>query len=336
MRPLVITAACIGTLLLSNACSQPIRSTDYDQTILGANLSVRERQIELPLCVLRERTVSSAGGTMGPIFFMLNGVPVTSLIYENLAVRLADQLNASARMVDLPGTGGSVLSTGTDNYSWTRQRACLENFLESQKPFYLILHDLAGPVLLPALPRLDNLQGVVVLNTVLQASTLSPPFPLNWLRHSGPLAKPMAYSMPFFFYEWRLRKIGFARNEQVDSEWLRALFDDMRQENGMGRLVQLMQGLELTVASDRAIQSGLATEIPMLFIWGQQDPVLGKELSRLSLQRPNQQIKMLANAKHFLMVDFADEIGETIALWMKNRSATAVETKWSTDDTFGS
>lgn len=267
-------------------------------------------------CQVHARRIGNADHSTGPLFIAVNGVPTTALIYQDLGEALTKRLDANVLMVDLPGTGGSRLRSG--DYSWTTQRACLRAYLAQQPEFTLVVHDVAGPILLPLLGELPQLRRVVVFNTVLKPSEFSPPFPLNCLRSCLFLSKPLAYAAPFWFYEYRVRGLGIARDERVDRAAIRAVFDELRQDSGMGRLVEVMQGFELTQESDTAIGRGLRRDIPQLFIWGRSDPALGHELDHLPPGPPQRQVQILEQAKHYLMLDFADESAAIIADWHQN------------------
>ena len=267
-------------------------------------------------CRVHSRRIDNPGHTQGPLFITVNGVPTTSLIYQRLGEALEKRLDADVLMVDLPGTGGSRLHSG--NYNWSTQRECLRAYLTQQPDFTLVVHDVAGPILLPLLDELPQIRRVVVFNTVLKPSVFSPPFPLNCLRSCLFLSKPLAYAAPFWFYEYRVRDLGIAHDERVDRATIRAVFDEVRQDGGMGRLVDVMKGFELTQESDAAIGKGLAHDIPQLFIWGRGDPALSQELDHLPPGSPQRRVQILEQAKHYPMLDFVDESSAIISDWYQN------------------
>lgn len=272
---------------------------------------------ELPAadCRVHTRRIGRPASTQGPLFVAVNGVPTTALIYRGLGEALAQRMDAQVLIVDLPGTGGSRL-LHTD-YSWSSLRECLRVYLAQQPDFTLIVHDAAGPVLLPLLDELPQIRRIVVFNTVLKPSEFSPPFPLNCLRNCLFISKSLAYATPFWFFEYRVRGLGIAHNERVDRATIRAVFDEVSQEGGMGRLVDVMKGFELTREADAAIGKGLAHDIPQLFIWGRSDPALGHELDQLPPGGPQRQVHVFEQAKHYLMLDYAEESAEVIAQWYR-------------------
>jgi pimeloyl-ACP methyl ester carboxylesterase len=76
-----------------------------------------------------------------------------------------------------------------------------------------------------------------------------------------------------------------------------------------------MNDIELDQAADRQIRDGLSTQIPQLYLWGEADPVLGAEHKSLQPLAAHQRLILFPQARHFLMLDFADEAAEAIADW---------------------
>jgi pimeloyl-ACP methyl ester carboxylesterase len=292
-----------------SGCASVTPSENLKTTTYTAEL----HEIPAGDCRVHTRRIGNPGQPRGPLFVTVNGVPTTALIYQGLGEALVKRLSADVLLVDLPGTGDSRLHSG--NYSWTTQRECLRAYLAQQPDFTLIVHDVAGPILLPLLDELPQIRSVVVFNTVLKPSEFSPPFPLNCLRSCLFLSKPLAYATPFWFIEYRVRDLGIAHNERVDRATIRAVFDEVHQDGGMGRLVDVMKGFELTREADTAIGKGLAHDIPQLFIWGRSDPALGHELDHLPPGGSQRQVHVFEHAKHYLMLDYAEESAEVIAQW---------------------
>ena len=273
------------------------------------------RQIDFDSCSVYERTAVTHSGNQALRLVFIGGVGGPGRIFEPLATQLAERLAATAVVVDLPGMGRSRLHDRP--YTWSNQRACLDAYLQSQPPFVLVVHDIAGPIALPLLPQLKQLRGVIVLNTVFDTEHLHPPFPLNWIRNAGPLGKPLAYTMNFPFYEMRVRQLGIARDEQVPEAFLRSVYEEIIADGGKGRLAEVMQGFEPGTETDKAIRDGLAVDVPQLFIWGEADPTLGKELDMLSPGRGNQRLQRFPEARHFFMMDHAGEITVAIEAWFQ-------------------
>ena len=273
------------------------------------------RQIDLDQCSIYERTLVAQHQGEEIRFVFIGGMLGPGKIFEPLATRLTERLPITAVVVDLPGMGRSRMRGMS--YTWSNQRACLAAYLQSQPPFVLVVHDIAGPIALPLLPQLRQLRGVVVLNTLFDTGNLRSPFPLNWIRHAGPMGKPLAYTMNFPFYQMRMRQMGIARDDQVPKTFLRSVYEEIIVDGGKGRLAEVLQGFELGAATDQAIRDGLAVNVPQMFIWGEADPALGKEIDKLPPRRNNQRLERFPEAKHFLMLDFDEEITNLIEAWLQ-------------------
>lgn len=309
--------ALVAASLLLSACAS-YRATQppaaWPDTVV-----VSERDYELAQCVLHERELTVRGTQALATIIMVNGVPASSRIYEGLATELLRPLNAKVILLDLPGTGRSYLKKG--KYSWTRQRQCLQRYLAYQAPHILVVHDIAGPIAIPLVGEVSTIKHLVVLNTIIRPSEFEPVFPMSCMRGCGLLAKPVSYSMPFYLYESRFRELGIQRNEKIDSEQIRAIYDDMRWNKGKGRLVEVMRGFELERESDQKIALGLAHTVPQLFIWGQADPTLGQELLKLPKPASWRAIVRLQQAKHFLMMDYKKEVAQAIVDWYSEQGS---------------
>lgn len=275
-----------------------------------------EEMVDLPTCTLHLRVIKGPAEAAGPRFIMMDGVPLSGAVFQHLAERLSEHLNATSALIDFPGVGSSALK-GT-NYGWNSQRECLRAYLASQPPFVLVLGDLGLPAVAPMFPELPNLQGAVILNSVVKPSELHPPFPLNFLRCCRRLAVAVGSMTPRFMFEKRIRDLGLGRPETVSREEIRALCAEIRQNHGLSRLAQLMNDIELNEETDRAILNGLTTTIPQLFIWGEADPVLGFEYKKLPPLSDHQHLIVFPQARHFLMIDFADEVADAVASWRRS------------------
>ena len=262
--------------------------------------------------MIQTRTYGSSNAYRELILF--NGVPVTGLIFEPTAVQLVERKNNLRVIVaDLPGTGGSHLRD--TSYSWSTQRDCIFEFLSGRQDYYLLVHDAAGPVILPLLPQLEGLEGIIILNTVLKPTALDPPFPLNFM-HNSRLAKPFARFTPFFYYNSRIRSLGVTHDERVGKEFMRRLFEDTKKNTGMARLTEVMRGFELSRRSDSLIAAGLADTRPQLVIWADEDPVLGDQYHYLTPGHRRRIVHHIPEAKHFFMLDFATETATQITEWL--------------------
>jgi len=278
-----------------------------------AQAGMTEEMIDLPTCTLHVRIIKGSAEASSPRFLMMDGVPLSGAIFEHLGNRLSARLGATSTLIDFPGIGNSALKG--KNYGWNPLRECLRSYLATQPPHVFVLGDLATPVMAPLVPEFPKIQGLVVLNSVIKPSQVHPPFPMSFLRCCPLLGVAAGSITPRFIYENRIRYIGLGRPESVSPEEIHALYAEMRQNHGLSRLARLMNDIELNEETDRAILGGLATPIPQLFLWGEADPVLGFEYKNLPPYSANQQFFAFPQARHFLMIDFSEELSEAIANW---------------------
>lgn len=247
-------------------------------------------------------------------YILINGIPVTSLVYDRLARKIHSDLNASVVLVDLPGTGSSRNSS----YTWSSSEECVGRFLRSlKKEVYLVVHDIAGPISLPLLAddRI-SIKGVVILNTILNPTAFRPVFPLSLIRMRflGAVVSPL---IPFFYFEREMRKKGIDKNNSISKSEIRNLFNEFSRNFGKSRLHRVMRGFELDSERERRINLGLKSSVPKLTIWGLSDPSLGQQ-SRYISRIKNNVVVTMPKAKHFLMMDYSDEILEHIRTFSKS------------------
>lgn len=247
---------------------------------------------------------------------MVNGVPVTAMIYDSLARYLIEKLPVKVILIDLVGTGGSYLKDR--HYSWTAQRTAMEKHFKTLGKFTLLVHDAAGPVLLPLLSTLSNIEKVIILNTVIKPSKLKPPFPLNVMQKTA-IIRPFAPLTPAWYYRQSIRKYGIDRKKSVSNRFLNDLFKATRKKHGMTRLARVMKGFELTEESDKIIEEGIKVERPTLVVWAEKDPVLGSMFEYLEpILNCNSTTVRFPKAKHFFMLDYAEELSSEIIKWFRN------------------
>lgn len=281
-----------------------------------AHAGLTEERAELPTCTLQLRVVKGPAASSGPHFVMMDGVPLSGAVLVPLAERLAARLGATSTLIDFPGVGRSALRG--DAPGWAPLRECLRAYLATQPPHTFVLADLAMPVIAPLLGTTPQIRRLVVMNSVLTPSRLRPPFPLSFLRCCPRLAPAVGAVMPDALFDNRIAAVGLGRPETISAEQIRALTIEMRQNDGLKRLATLLSGIELDLESDRQVRAGLATPIPQLYLWGEADPALGAEHKTLQPLAPHQRLVLIPEARHYLMMDFADESAAAIVAWHVN------------------
>lgn len=272
-----------------------------------------EHLLEFDTCKLHVRKMGNPS-TLAPLL-MVNGVPTTSLIYQNLAQELAELTNREIITIDLPGTGKSR----NKSYTWSDSEQCLRSYVKSlDRSVVLLVHDIAGPVTLPLLADKSlNISAAIILNTILKPNAFRPVFPMSLVRTPvvGAVAAPL---LPFFYFSKEFRSKGIDRNDMISREELKDLYRDFSRGCGKFRFYRVMRGFELDSLRTTRVQTGLSTQMPKLVIWGLSDPSLGSQFSHVNLIK-NAHVKTYKDAKHFLMLDYASEIAHDIQAWLRSR-----------------
>lgn len=250
------------------------------------------------------------GDPQRPSFVLLHGVPVTSAVYLPLAREIRLRFVNSVILADLPGLGRSAVA---GHVSWSSQRSVLGAWLREQGRVILVVHDIAGPIALPLLAdeRID-VSGVVLLNTILEPSSFRPLVTMQLLRVPG-LGAVLARATPRWLYVRSVRALGLSRPERVEPCLLDELYAETFRGGRWRDLYRTMRGFELDHASDQAIGRGLsARDAPCLAIWAASDPALGTQRQHLAQLAPGCPVHLLPGARHFLMLDHAAEIAQSL------------------------
>jgi pimeloyl-ACP methyl ester carboxylesterase len=250
------------------------------------------------------------GNPQRPSLVLLHGVPVTSTVFDTLAHALRERVPNPVILPDLPGLGCSTLE---GDVSWSTQRFVVSSWLRELGSVVLVVHDVSGPIALPLLAddRID-VRGVVLLNTILEPSTFRPIAAMQLLRARG-LGVLLAGVTPRWLFARGFRMIGLSHPERVEAGLIDRLHAETFRRDGGRSLHRAMRGFELDRATDRAIERGLAArDVPRLSIWGAADPSLGDQRRHLARLAPGSLVEILPDARHFLMLDHAEEIAEML------------------------
>ena len=266
--------------------------------------------IELPNCTLSVTEISGDPSYL-PLL-MVNGIPTSSLIFTPLIAELGKRnLPNPIIRLDLPGTGNSRMHR--PDYTWTTQRECLRAFLKYTGPVIPVIHDVAGPIMLPLLKSSD-IPAFVLFDTIVKPSAFTPRFPMSLaqIKGFGPTAVD---AIPFAVFAMMYGAEGFGRPEKVCADLLMGLYRSMRGD----QVFRNMSAFELDAGTDRLILAGLNENLPHLVLWGQRDKMIGAQFSYL----PNayrRAARVFPEGKHFLMIDFAAEVAEELTSWLQAHS----------------
>lgn len=256
-----------------------------------------------------------------PAWIFFNGVPASGAVWAPLVEALRTHLRNRLLVVDLPGTGGSRIRSGPS--TWSRQRALVAEYLARRPAAVLVVHDIAGPVVLPLLGRRTATRGVAVFNTIARPSVFEPLAAMRLLQLPvlGTLA---ARATTGWLYAAGLRRFGLAHPERVAGSLVRRLFEECFGGGRWKQLSETMRGFELDVPTDEALERGLRSAAGRpLVLWARGDPSLADQTAMLIA--PGRDVEVLPEARHFAMLDHAAQAADALCRWGQ-RCGTATAT----------
>lgn len=275
-----------------------------------------EQDVDLPGCQLHTHHTDATLADYRPLFVMIEGVPLSARVYRKLALGLADNMDAQSILIDFPGIGKSFLKG--NRYTWSDHRACIQSYLATLPPHIVISSDLATPVVAPLLHASLPIRGMVISNSVIKPSVTQPPFPMSLFRCCPQLAIVASAVIPNAILRNRIREIGIGREATADNDEISALSKEM-DDNGFSGLAKVMSGITLDEAGDVEMQTALNTSLPILYLWGTIDPVLGEQYKYLPELKIGQQLILYPDARHFPMLDHQQEMAADIESWYKKQ-----------------
>jgi pimeloyl-ACP methyl ester carboxylesterase len=123
----------------------------------------------------------------------------------------------------------------------------------------------------------------------------------------------LAWATPRWLYVRRMHALGIARPERVETDLLERLYAETFDRGGWRALHAVMRGFELDTSADRALATGLAEAgVPCVAVWADADPALGDQRRHLPSLAPSCPVHVLPGARHFLMLDHATEVAESL------------------------
>ena len=258
---------------------------------------------------------------------MVHGDPTWGFLYRNFIPLLSQRYRCI--VPDQMGMGKSAVPQERSLYRLEQHRANLEALLLDLNlhDITLVLHDWGGPVGFGFATRHpERIKRLVLMNTWAFAPWLGGPFPrlleiirsergeafvlkrngylepalLGTTYHSEKMTTSVleAYRAPFSTPESRLAMLCWSRDIPV-------------------------QESDVSYAEMKYIEKGLSqfSEIPILLVWGMQDPVLSPSvLQRWQQLYPQAVTYELEDASHFLQEDAAERMVECIEAFLKANS----------------
>ncbi|MBI3188752.1 MAG: alpha/beta hydrolase [Gammaproteobacteria bacterium] len=281
---------------------------------LQANLI--EQDVELATCHLHIHKTNATIDNHGPLFVMIEGVPLSALIYRKLALSLADNMSAQSILIDFPGVGKSFLKG--ESYTWSDHRQCIKSYLLTLPPHIVMTSDLSTPVVAPLMRQSVPIRGMIISNGVIKPSIAEPPFPMSFFRCCPQAALNASTWIPNAVLRNRIKEIGIGREATADHAEIDTLAKEM-DVNGYTGLANIMPGFTLDAAADMEVSEALTTTLPLLYLWGTLDPVLGEHYKYLPALQANQQLVLYPQASHYPMLDHHREMARDIEIWYKKQ-----------------
>ena len=250
----------------------------------------------------------------GPAVVCVHGVPSSSFLYRKLLTRLADQ-GLRGVAFDFPGLGLADRPPDFD-YSWSGLARWLGEAIDALElvRVHLVVHDIGGPIGCEwAVRNPDRVVSLTVLNTMLDPATFSRPWTMApfAIRGLGPIWLH-ATPAPAFAALFRLQGLG-DRGAMSTAE-VYAYQELLKRVDGGRAFLRIMRGFELTEEKRHLLWRGLGERsYPARIVWGERDPVLGREQLEIATRVVGGDDPVLVGAKHFLQEDQAPAIAYAIA-----------------------
>lgn len=255
---------------------------------------------------------------------MVHGDPTWGFLYRNFISPLSQHYRCI--VPDQMGMGKSAIPQEKSLYRLEQHRANLEALLLHLNVYNstLVLHDWGGPVGLGFATRHpERIKRLVLMNTWAFA-----PWP------GGPLPRMLELIRSERGEAFVLKKNGYLEPALLGTTYHQEKLTTTIMEayrapfpTPEARLAMLcwsrdipVQETDVSYAEMKQIERGLPqfSEIPILLVWGMQDPVLSTTvLSRWQQLYPHATTYELEDASHFLQEDAPERIVQWIETFMK-------------------
>jgi pimeloyl-ACP methyl ester carboxylesterase len=252
----------------------------------------------------------------GPPVLLLHGWPTSSLLWRNVAPRIAQTRRVIA--IDLPGFGGSDKPVDV-KYDFAFFESVLNDALQQLgiKRVALVVHDLGGPVgLYWAVRNPERVEKLVILNTLVYPE-------IHW----APLLFLIGLNIPLYRRVFSTNAfisltlfLGMQRKDRLTRE-LRAAYHAPFQAPGARRAMVKTWG-DMGRDGFKTISAGLSTlTAPVRVIYGAKDPVLhdvAGTARRLQKDFPRAKITALDHCGHFLQEDDPETLSRLLEDFFSN------------------
>jgi len=245
---------------------------------------------------------------------LLHGVPTSSFLYRKVIPVLADE-GVRANAFDFPGLGLAERPEGFD-YSWSGLARWTGEAIDALgiDRCHLVVHDIGGPIGFEwAIRNPDRVLSITALNTFVDVAGFRRPWPMAPFARRG-LGEAWLRATPRFYVARLFYSLGIARRELVPRSDVYAHVALLRMHDRGRAFLRIMRSFELTEEKERFLREGLAgLDVHTRVVWGELDPVLGRErydAVRAALRADD---GYLLPAKHFLQEDHPAEVAQAIA-----------------------
>ncbi len=236
----------------------------------------------------------------GPPVLFLHGNPDTSDVWHEQIRHLSPQYRCLAP--DLPGFGRSLAPAGFD-YSLDSLSAYVDDLLAALKidePVHLVVHDLGGPMGLAwAVQHPDRVRSLVVINTVFFSD-------YRWHFWARIWRTPLLGELSMkIMNRWAFRLELKRGSRKLTQEQMDQTYDLFTPE--MRRMV-LRFYRALTPSKLKHWEEALpnlTSRVPVLALWGDQDPYLPKQFAR---RFGAKQVVHFPDCGHWLSVEAAADV----------------------------
>ena len=249
----------------------------------------------------------------GPPILFLHGNPDSSDVWREQIAQLSPQYRCLAP--DLPGFARSTAPAGFD-YSLDSLAMYVNDLLNALKidePVHLVVHDLGGPTGLAwAVKHPDKVRSLVVINTVFFSDYRWHFWARVW---RTPLLGELSMRLMNRFSFRQELKRGSRKLSREHMDQAYDLFTPAMQKSVL-RFYRALTPSRLKHWEDRL--QPLVTRIPVLVLWGDQDPYLPKQFaSRFGAKK----VVHFPDCGHWLSVEAAADVSGQLEAFFAGQTA---------------
>ena len=249
----------------------------------------------------------------GPVVVCVHGVPSSSFLYRKLLAQLADQ-GLRGVAFDFPGLGLADRPANFD-YSWSGLARWMGEALDALEldRVHLVVHDIGGPIGCEwAINNPERTLSITVLNTLLDPATFRRPWTMAPFAVPG-IGELWLGATPAALFAALFRLQGLGDRAAMSRAEIYAYQALLKRLDGGRAFLRIMRSFELTEAKRAFLWNGLAERrYPARIVWGEHDPVLGREQLAIAQRVLGIDDAVLLPAKHFLQEDQAPTIANVV------------------------